>query len=556
MTRSDVPLQSLSIYLLKETKDPTKALIRPGSLRRLEIDEGHVVYIKRKAAQFPSWTEFFSGSVSPEEFGKTRSTGALLICSVENRHFAVTFGTGRYLLNPLAIEQRFGLFVTLNTVDPEKVRSIDTASLDRQGIQSRIQASRDASPADFGLDIERDLVRAVAGTPTDADVGETIAGYDSLHVNTRTTFVQLRRLLETYLARSKEKKYQKSFGWIDQIHEVRDSLLIEKLSKHLIGELKRGKSDCIWLAPDGIIDWNDVSRFQFGTSTSSPRYPSLTLDRFIDHLGGAPKITIDRLERTRVRALRADDSVAHEWPVVRCVQADFKYEGKSYLLNSGKWYQIDDHFVKVVNAIVASIPIASLGLPEYEDNSEGAYNERAVQASDGKLALMDAKNIQYGGGASKIEFCDLYSINGDMIHVKRYSGSSVLSHLFSQAVVSAQTFKSDTEFRELVNKKLPASHKLLDARKPPSVGAHRIVIAIVGGPDSAEDLPFFSRVTLKNSVKLLEGFGYKVALTFISLEEEFARLSSFREKQLRHRGAAQSKGKRVSPPPGSGQIRP
>lgn len=535
MSRPDVPLQSLSIYLLRRSNDPAKALIRAGALRRIEIDKNHVVYIKRKAAQFPSWTEFFGGSVNQEEFGKTKSTGALLLCSVADRHFAVTFGTGRYLLKPTAIEQRFGLFVTLNSVNPEKVRSIDTASLDRHGIQSRIQASRDSSTRDFGLDIERDLVRAVAGVPIDADVGETIAGYDSLHVNTRTTFTQLRTLLEKYLSRSTEKKYQKSFGWIDQIHEVRDPLLIGQLSGHLVGEIKRGASDGIWLAPDGIVDWADVSRFQFGSSASVPRYPVLALDRFIEHLGGKSKITVERMERTRIRALRADDSVAHEWLVSRCLQADVKFGGKAYLLSNGKWYEIDHDFVGAVNKVVREIPRIDLALPEYEDESEGEYNERAANLSGDQLADMDAKNIQYGGGASKVEFCDLYSKAGDMIHVKRYSGSSVLSHLFSQAVVSAQTFKSDSEFRELVNMYLPASHKLKEPKKPLSAATHRVVLGIVGGPDSAEELPFFSRVTLKNCYKSLEAFGYKVALNLIPLEEKYARLSSMRAKNVRRR---------------------
>jgi uncharacterized protein (TIGR04141 family) len=54
-----------------------------------------------------------------------------------------------------------------------------------------------------------------------------------------------------------------------------------------------------------------------------------------------------------------------------------------------------------------------------------------------------ANNIRHGGGHSQIEFCDLYSIDRDMVHIKPCFGSGVLSHLISQAAVSGQSFKSD-----------------------------------------------------------------------------------------------------------------
>ncbi len=57
---------------------------------------------------------------------------------------------------------------------------------------------------------------------------------------------------------------------------------------------------------------------------------------------------------------------------------------------------------------------------------------------------MDKKNIPYGGGYSRIEFCDLFSKSKQMIHVKRYGGSSVLSHLFNQGLVSGECTPQDT----------------------------------------------------------------------------------------------------------------
>ena len=387
------------------------------------------------------------------------------------------------------------------------------------------------------------LVRAVAGTPINGLIGETIAGFDSLHITARIDFEDLRDRLATYLKKSQEKTYQKEFGWIDHIREVRDVKLIEQLNRQLVKDLKSARTHQCWMGPDGIIDWNEVSYFQFGSAQSAPRFSNLTLDRFIEYLGGPKELTPDNLANARVRAIRADDSIAHEWPSERCLQAELQFSQRSYLLSSGKWYQVDEEFVASIDKIVREIKTCNIGLPEYEDTSEGRYNERAAALSNNRFALVDANNIRHGGGHSQIEFCDLYSIDRDIVHVKRYSGSSVLSHLFSQAAVSGQSFKSDIDFRQKVNAILPVSHRVPNVQSVIQQGYYRVVIAIVGGPASCEKLPFFSRVTLKNSYKLLEAYGYQVAVSHVPLEARFARLSAIRAKQTRAPRHARKRGR-------------
>ena len=57
---------------------------------------------------------------------------------------------------------------------------------------------------------------------------------------------------------------------------------------------------------------------------------------------------------------------------------------------------------------------------------EGDYNAALAASDKERYALMDAKNIPYGGGQSKIELCDVLSEDGRFIHIKKYSGSAVL----------------------------------------------------------------------------------------------------------------------------------
>src|SRR5690606_27808109 len=116
---------------------------------------------------------------------------------------------------------------------------------------------------------------------------------------------------------------------------------------------------------------------------------------------------------------------------------------------AGKWYRIEREFALSVKRSVKALVASSPRLPQYalSDKDETGYNQRACgQSKD--LALVDRKNIMYGGGRSRFEVCDLYSRARHMIHVKRYGNSAPLSHLFAQGANAAMLWMSDSSFRK------------------------------------------------------------------------------------------------------------
>lgn len=138
-----------------------------------------------------------------------------------------------------------------------------------------------------------------------------------------------------------------------------------------------------------------------------------------------------------------------------------------------------------------------------------AIGSEAAKSKDSinNAVLMDRKNIRYGGGASAIEFCDVYdSDNKAFIHVKNYYGSSALSHLFAQGRVSGQLFKSDKKFREKVLEKEPIIP--IDPNISPNPSDYKIIFGVISKSDANLDLPFFSKVNFKNEKKLLNTFGF------------------------------------------------
>ena len=159
------PLQSLNIFLMKEDVQTLEDAVATNTgLALLDlttvVGSRALLYIKRPRAHGPDWARFFNEAVDPEAFGRVSSAAALLVVLIDDHIFGLPFGQGRYLLDLDEVEERFGLKVCLNSIDERAIRSIDKRSFDAMLTQSRVQTSKAAPIADFGLDIEQDLLRA------------------------------------------------------------------------------------------------------------------------------------------------------------------------------------------------------------------------------------------------------------------------------------------------------------------------------------------------------------------------------------------------------------
>ena len=114
----------------------------------------------------------------------------------------------------------------------------------------------------------------------------------------------------------------------------------------------------------------------------------------------------------------------------------------------------------------------------------------------------------------------MISKNKKIIHVKRYGGSSVLSHLFFQGIVSGELFLADPDFRRKVKDKLPDSFKSVFPNEKPNAGDYEVIFGIISSVEKDLELPFFSKVSLRSAKRRLETYGYKVSLQKIAAEKK------------------------------------
>jgi uncharacterized protein (TIGR04141 family) len=469
-------------------------------------------------ARPPKWASFFADATDVKSLGlRTASASAVLALRVKDRLFAIAFGYGRHLVNPLVIESSFGLRVTLNAVATDKIRSIDKKAFEGISTHTREQASKDTSIADFGLDVERDVLRAVVGTPSDTMLGTRLAGMDALTATCQVSLDTLPVLLNAYLEKSAETTYKDRYPWVDNIKEVREKRLKNQLDDELLKVLADRDNPKTWLGIPDLIDWNDIEGFRYSAAESAETFPDLHLRDYLDKiLRTIPSLPM--LRNHRVHGIRATTNQPFEkWQVYRCLYAEVTLAQQTYLLTGGAWYSVDRDFMEMVNNAVDEIPESNFVPLEYtEGDDEAEYNVKLAN-SFGDACCLDGQTVQYGGGRSKVEFCDVLLPSKQLLHVKRYAGSSgVLSHLFAQGVVSATSFIRDAAFREKVNELLPPALRLANTTTQPIASEYEVAYVIASRspkPLTPSTLPFFSRVTLRNAHRSLVSMGFRVSLT-------------------------------------------
>jgi uncharacterized protein (TIGR04141 family) len=511
-------IQALTIFLIKPTA--AELPLRSDAFPKHEIKAGETIvgnlYIKPSTDKAAGWLKFFEASLENlTERVVNANTSAVLLVSRNDRRFAITFGFGRSLLTPGCWEEDFGLKVTLNSVDPDKIKSVNRMSLDAIGQHSQIQASRESNIREFGLDLEQDLLRAVTGAPVDSQLGKWLTGKDELKIATDTMLSTLPSLLDALITQWQSEKYKEAFLWLDQIKEIKDPAKTTEFDALLIEQIKQEDFNRLWLTVPDLIDWSRIEGFKYRTAGSATVYSDVHIKAYLEEWKDTAEITVQKLKNRHVYSItQAAENIDESWSIYRCLYFETEQGGETFLLTNGKWYRVGTQFLTRVNEAYASIPKNSLPLPDFNDQSEGKYNERIATTQPQSYALMDEQLIYYPDKYSKVEFCDLFTKEKKMIHIKRYAGSSApLSHLLAQAVVAGSLFRRDPEFRKKVDEKLPEGFGPITLQPYPD--EYEIVFGVVSESDKDLVLPFFSRVNLKNAGDRLKELGYRISLTKI-----------------------------------------
>ncbi|MCF7846169.1 MAG: TIGR04141 family sporadically distributed protein [Candidatus Peribacteraceae bacterium] len=530
----DQTKNKLSIYLLKEGYENLGEVFKSvDELKVEEISDFGIIFYGESHISKPSWVDNFYSNFFDNEDSEADNTArlklfnasskAVFLARAGGRKFAVTFGYGHTLLRPGSWDERFGLKVALSVV--KKLKAIDKQTISANPKQSVEQISRDSEWQDFGIDIEQDLIQGVRGKTKIGceDFGKMVTGKDALSlsvsINVSNIKVFLRRCLEKY----QSDDYKEDFEWIDQIAEIRDPDKIGRLNDQLLDKIQRRDFDNVWMSIPEIVPWENVQEFRISGKDDSLG-DDVHLEAFLGALSPRKlqNLSLGTFKREVIECIAADTEVTiANWRAYNCLYCEAEEDGIIYILSNGKWYEIEKSFSEKVSKEFELIKENSsqINLPPYQEGEhENVYNERVPTELEGFYCL-DRKIIQHGGAYGKVEFCDLISNNGQILHVKRYGSSSVFSHLFSQGLVSSELLLSDYEFLGKLNTELPAPLKLNLSKKVNPADYEIFFVVLSDDPSGDLKMPFFSKVNLRNAKKRLNAFGYKVSLMKVPLSQ-------------------------------------
>lgn len=534
------PYLYLNAFLAKDEHASLKTddyLKGTSQVNAYELDNKHELegklFVKIPTEKKPKWsgfTEDITGA-SLDELAN-RSSSAVLIIKTATATMAFTFGYGRFLIDTRYFVHDFGIKTALNTLNHDSLRSVDLFTLEDQAVQKKSQASRESSVGVFGIDISRDVIRAVTGSPKNGVDLKNISGGDAVYsFGIEMGVDEISQVVDLLAGYYKSDSYKSNFSWVDNIRKIKEKSEIDHLDGKLIDAVKAKSSEITITIPE-IVQWDSIYGFSY-TRTKNSIKPTIEAKEYLDNIDVAT-ISIDSIKRDRLFVYDVHENES-DYQIYKCIYFEYKDTDKTYILFSGLWYEIDNSFIARVDSTLDRINVSTLAFPkvhvwdEIKDGktkskieSEGDYNERA--STSHSYHLLDKKLIKSNRTTTPIELCDLMTDKKQFIHVKhRKGGSAGLSHLFAQGSVSAEILLGDKEFRKKARTVLRGVSSGLQHSVPlnsfKSDGVE-VVFLILGEASTSlkNNLPFFSKVNLSKAFENLSQRGFEVSIAGVGIE--------------------------------------
>ncbi|MGJ5096236.1 DUF6119 family protein [Bradyrhizobium oligotrophicum] len=521
--------RSFSIFLLKPGFDQSSALIDETSLELEDsvdfLPQGATLYVLDSEPRPPWWKSYFGIQRNLFQVNK----GALLFLPVGDRCFALSFGHTSHNLKDISYEYDFGLRVTLNSLDPKRLKSTDTlepSAAKRQRTQLPIESELTL----FDFDRDSTILRRLTGKVLDEhkDIFRHATGASNLRISTDTLPDGLALLCEKLLLLYTAEHFKLSFPNIQNIVPVKDPSNVRALNQKLLNAIHAKDPDLNLTVPD-IINYSDNVFVSFSGAGPSLIYDDVYIGRYYEYLIGRDielsSLSIKDLSNHNLLLTEENGSPRERYSIYKSLVFDTTLEvagGSTFHLSEGQWYQVDNDYVRRLTSYLDPL-YAPTDLPPYTQVSEGEYNAAIGVAAPNGVVCLDKTSIA-PAGQTQIEPCDLFSLrDGKAIfcHVKVSTLSAQLSHLFNQGINAIELLRLDNEAVERLTTLLKAANAPYSdiAAELVAQGQCHVQFAIITrkAPESRSlNLPLFSRISLMRTLKALHVRGIERSFTFVA----------------------------------------
>lgn len=508
--------RALSIYLLKPGEDATTALETGHTLDSgftgTKLPDGSSLFVADKPAAPPWWKKFLGITGALNQTLKA----AILFVEASDRTFAITFGHVHHNLKDMSYEHNFGLLVTLNSIDPNKLKSTD--SLDPNGAKrQRTQLPIDSDLTYFDFDRDSTILKSLTGKvkATYGDWFRNATGASNIRISSKVGPEALVDLCEELfkLYTSNDYLAVPDFKGLQNIAPVTDPNMIGQLDQVLIDKLREGSTEVQLCIPDMVDYRSDDLWITFTGVGTGKVYEDVTIENYYSYLTtrGVSRASIDvpMLKKHRLALTDMDGFEKGErFSVFKSLifEVQLATPVGTFYLCEGKWYQVDADFVRGLAGYLDPFFEAST-LPPFLHDDEGDYNAKVATAL--QSACLDKTNIA-PNGQNQVEPCDILEMRngmGVLHHIKIATRSGSLSHLFNQGANSILLLRDEaesrTKFQHLITTHAPAG---IRSGLAAALEADKMIVrfGIITSKDPAkksDNLPLFSRISLRRTLK-------------------------------------------------------
>ncbi len=517
MTKS----HSFSIYLLKKGFTPEKSLGDEHGLSSINgassIPKSASLFVGNNPPTSPWWRDYFGIEQDLDQSLKS----ALLFVRVKGRYFVLSFGHAYSKLDNSSYEPNFGLLVTLNSIDSNKLNSTDTVE-PINGRRKRTQIPNASDITLFDFDKDSSILRNITGRVKEEHKNffRNPSGASSIKISSSVSADKISKLLRTLLELYNQNTYEDAFPSLLNITPIKDPNQIAKLDENLVIALKE-KSENLYLTIPEIIDYHQVSSVRFKSRKKSETFDDLYLDRYYEYLEHIEKnlneVELEDIQKQMISLVDADEETERSsYQLYKCLVFDTKIqdEGGAFHLNEGHWYKVSDDYLKKLTDYLDRHCKKKTKLPHYNHKDESAYN-KSVPLKKSKFICLDRKNIAPFG---QMEPCDLYTVDSNealFIHVKHFRDSAGISHLLYQGQNSARAIRSIDKCLQKLRRLLKSQPQKLPLKKS---DRFKVCFAIITHKDitkKSENLPIFSKISLMQALENLENMGLEAWYEYI-----------------------------------------
>ena len=190
---------NFTIFLMKEHVTNWDDCIKTGlNIKFSKIKEKYsldgVIGITDSNVKPPKWKELLQNFAEDTlEIDNNVSNKAIMLMKIKDRIMAITFGYGRAFLREENIEKNFGFIAALNMLDPKKIRSINSATVEDMVVHVQKQSSYSTSQEEFTINTINDIMMSVTGKAQNTMCANNVSGKDSLVVSVEMSAADLKK---------------------------------------------------------------------------------------------------------------------------------------------------------------------------------------------------------------------------------------------------------------------------------------------------------------------------------------------------------------------------